>query len=475
MQTASPYFFMNITLDGVKFDLRKLGFHFDLNDDQVSALNQLAEFCNGEERAITLQGSAGTGKTTIIKIFMEYYREAFDGWCTLVAPTHKAKGVLNRLTSSDDAQTLHSLLGLKPNIDVLEFDAREIEFLMGDGGGLNVYNSVLIIDESSMINNDLYELLILKAKMWSSKIVFIGDSAQLQPVKQGELSKVFNLPNKIVLDKVERQGKDNPLLDCLVSLREEPITKFESSPDGRGIQVFEDAREFLLTLRKEMTAKRLEDDPYHSRILTFTNKRVEKYNQVIRKLLKYDDEYVVGDLLMAYDNYKMSKKEILTNSMDYVVKDASRIGVVLPNCNILVDGYQMVVKDIIANQYRNFYVLSRDMPRETYDRIARELETYRSRAVALKNKPGASAYWRKFFVLNESFATPIDLMYDGRAIKKKTIDYGYAHTVHKSQGATYQEVFVDNADIQLCPTPAGIRQLQYVALSRARQKAFILQ
>ena len=56
-----------------------------------------------------------------------------------------------------------------------------------------------------MINNDLYELIIEKAKEYKCSIVFFGDECQLAPVKQSSLSKVFTLSNKYPLTAIYRQ------------------------------------------------------------------------------------------------------------------------------------------------------------------------------------------------------------------------------------------------------------------------------
>ena len=62
----------------------------------------------------------------------------------------------------------------------------------------------------------------------------------------------------------------------------------------------------------------------------------------------------------------------------------------------------------------------------------------------------------------------------GRVIKKKTLDYGYASTVHKSQGSTYNIVFVDEADINKNNSPRNRSQLKYTAFSRASESSVVL-
>ena len=68
----------------------------------------------------------------------------------------------------------------------------------------------------------------------------------------------------------------------------------------------------------------------------------------------------------------------------------------------------------------------------------------------------------------KKFLTPIDLSIQGRTIKKKSLDYGYCITVHKSQASQYDTILVDMENILLCPRQKELRQLQYVALSRTQ-------
>ncbi len=48
---------------------------------------------------------------------------------------------------------------------------------------------------------------------------------------------------------------------------------------------------------------------------------------------------------------------------------------------------------------------------------------------------------------------------------KKSFDYGYAMTVHKAQGSTINNVFIDMKDVLTCRDPELLRQLQYVGAS----------
>ena len=117
------------------------------------------------------------------------------------------------------------------------------------------------------------------------------------------------------------------------------------------------------------------------------------------------------------------------------------------------------------------FVLSVDNPPEVFSELTNKLENLRIAAIKSSNKKIA---WRKYFDLNNKFLTPFDLTYKGRLIKKKSLDYGYAMTTHKSQGSTYNKVLVDMGNILKCLDKSELRQLQYTAVSRTRKDVEML-
>ena len=84
--------------------------------------------------------------------------------------------------------------------------------------------SLLIIDEASMISDQLFDLLQKEIKDRGLRIIFVGDPKQLRPVKGQGISKVFqsNQTTQLELDKVERTG-DNPILKESTNLRQVKI------------------------------------------------------------------------------------------------------------------------------------------------------------------------------------------------------------------------------------------------------------
>ena len=55
--------------------------------------------------------------------------------------------------------TIHQLLSLKPTIDVLDLDLNDLRFTSSTLSDSVPANGVLIIDECSMINVELYDFI----------------------------------------------------------------------------------------------------------------------------------------------------------------------------------------------------------------------------------------------------------------------------------------------------------------------------
>lgn len=462
---------MKITIDGVEVDLEAIGIDFIPNSEQMTALEHLAKFMNDKGSLTTvLSGGAGTGKTSIVKIFLEYVRKKHRSNVRLVAPTHKAKAVLSRLSSNSFATTLHKLLGLKPNFNILEFDARDMKFIDDLLSQLlQTPDDLIIVDECSMINNTLYDLLVKKMR-GKGKVLFLGDIKQIAPVKQGQIAKVFTKTDYpgFTLDKVERQ-QDSPLLETLVKLRTPDKVIYKTkTKDDKGL-VVHDLYSFKETLSEYFfSLEVLNKAPQSTKILAYTNARVEAFNKFVRKLMGIDKKVLnKGETVIAYDSYTKAYEEVLFNGSEYIVQSVVKGTKNLPSYG-LFDGYKVTLIDIHEGSEHRMFLLDPEASDTKYKNLGIVMENLRLKAIKRKY------LWKDHFALTESFITMRDICYKDRVLRKKTIDYGYASTVHKSQSSTYTNVFVDMDNIAICKDLSERRQLEYVALSRPTHLAHIL-
>lgn len=124
---------------------------------------------------LLIQGEAGTGKTSWISYLLMLLKEIIpNAIIKLAALTGKASRRISE-TTGHPAQTIHSLLGkgIQENSRIVYHHKK------------NPLNAdVLIIDEASMINEYLWRDILWSVER-GTKLVFIGDPNQLEPIGPG--------------------------------------------------------------------------------------------------------------------------------------------------------------------------------------------------------------------------------------------------------------------------------------------------
>lgn len=470
----------------------KITLPFKLNDQQREVIKQIDEFVeNPSERAMTISGWAGTGKTTLMQIVANRYW--FGHKIHFCATTHKAAGVL-RAKTGKPVSTVNSLFGINVEIDMdgEYFDASKKKNTIMDEKLKD--NSIAIIDEASMLSESNYEEVINCCIAHNAKVIFIGDSAQLAPVNENDISIVFrNKTSRIVeLTKVERTN-DNSILKEATDIR--LGGSFSYKTEGNVEYINSSAHQEILSVFDKYIPG-LVDDPNYFRVLTYTNKSVEKLNMLIRKKLGYSGKMPqTGEPMMSYNNwgylcsYPTTQYEFV-NSEAYTVghvseprqvsiasmfSDGIPFGystndLIMEVCDMelfdaLGEPHEVPYIDVKnnANNYKMAKLLS-------YEKIAqwKKYKQYSNRFDKVKCTQKINAI-DNFLFVNDTIKDD-----NGFVLQQKVIDYGYAHTIHKSQGSTFENVLINDNDINICDDETTKRQLRYVALTRARQKAIII-
>ena len=336
----------------MNYDLNKIEnkFNVKLDDVQKDALSSLVNFMESNDRCICLTGEGGTGKTLLLSMLYTILQRKYK--IQFVTPTNKAKNVLSiKLPPDACTMTIHQLLGLRPNLDILEFDAKQMEF---DFGFIKSYIAdldLVVLDESSMINDDLYDLLLSKSQI--KKFIFCGDSKQLAPVKQNYISKTFSHPT-INLKNVYRQ-KESILFKVIQYLRKKPLYKFKNVEDDAGniiicnnIMNMLKQYSYLFKLSGDFNDKNL------VKLVTYTNNRIGALNKIIRNFIyEKPQEYEEKEILTGYDTCICGKSSI-ENSRDYMVLECKPIQI---NC---LDGYELLLDNGYFKQHVK--ILSRNNP-----------------------------------------------------------------------------------------------------------------
>lgn len=424
-------------------------------------MSSLIDFIQSDKHTICLTGSSGSGKSLVINMLYDILDDNRIS-CSFVTPTNKSKIVLlNKGGYDRAATTIHSLLNLRPNLNILDFDATQLVFDFIKPKVQDFFK-VLIVDECSMINDELYDTLLDRYS--KSKILFVGDAKQLFSVKQNHISKPF-LGECVGLTTVHRQ-KDSVLLKVLNYLRDKPIYKFKSvSDEHSNIIVYHDIKEMLDNHAALFKIAVDLDDLSLVKLVTYTNKRLTALNQYIRKLIYPPGyEYYEGEILTGYDSCDyLGPKNHIDNSMDYKVERV--------RSDLFEDmpAYTLFLKSETGKC--EVKILSRNVPDSKLEKLADRIEKLRLKAIKTKRNDD----WRAFFKLYNSFLLPKDLYLGDRCIKRKSLDYGYCVSAHKSQSCTLRIVMVDMENLFLCPNKEELRQLQYVACSRTMSDLIIYQ
>ena len=450
------------------------GKRITLNPEQDKALELLSKWVfptvhADEDLFFILSGYGGTGKTTISLALANFYKSVKRTKQLCVsAPTHKAKRVVMDATQLE-GQTLQGLLGLAPNTDLENFDPNKPEFAQKFKPSIHRYG-LIILDEVSMINKGLWALLKKLAIEHGTKLMLVGDPAQLPPVKES-VSPIFTdttISNKFSLTKSERQASDNPISIISNKLRLDQKSDCDyliqtDIVEGKGILVETDLGVFGRSIIEAFKDKEQRE---HSKVLCWTNNRIAFWNNSIRKSLYRDRIFPqVGEVLMAYVSYQDS----ISNSRDYSVDKivpSSRSSYVNRDEEIELEGYAIHLRDLIDNHVQTFFILDHSKP-EVVENFKYVFNSY-LRAAKLGGR------WREYYWFKESILLLVDIRtQDGTLICRKDLDYSYGISVHKSQGSSYNNVFIDWENLNANTNIVDRNKLKYVALTRPRNLAII--
>lgn len=474
----------------------KINLPFSLNDQQKSALYELEKFIEDYGTEITLSGCAGTGKSTIIGIFSKWLDHRIGrGNIVYTAPTHRANVITKQNNPNANVYTLSALFGFTPDTDIAmeqgSLDLRELEFRSKNQVKYEP-GQLIIIDEASMVQDGLYEYIQKIVAKDGVSVIYVGDSAQLRPVKSDHISKVFTSDGvpQITLTKVERTG-DNPILKEATRLRRGEGLSYQTDINDKGQGVLYTSDDAIIdkNLKQIVTSEEFNADPLHFRVLTATNAAVSAYNSKIRSLRygKFAKPFVKGDIIMGYSN-KLRKPDgsyKLVNSGDYVIQNITDTTVKFKTDkgDIEFKAFKLSIRPTGSTIMDDFHITVID--KNEPDSKLFEIVEYKDRlwrmAKEAKQDKQISKYrdlvQMAFNIDNELNITKNLEDNQGRLKIRKAIDYGYAQTVWKSQGSTYSKVLILSNEIDTFGYGRDVMQLRnelrYVAVSRAKNFVII--
>ncbi len=191
-----------------------------LSEEQVQAIQ------NSLEAGVSIiTGGPGTGKTRIIEGLAQVLVNGFRKTIRICAPTGRAAKRIaeNQALKKFQPSTIHMLKAM------IDSSAKDIEF------------DTLIVDESSMIDinlfNDLVKMLPLR-----SQLILIGDVDQLPPVGAGQPFLDLIRSKKIVVSRLSkqfRQGSDSVIPKVARAINKGELIEFSSDFSSSGFSFVE--------------------------------------------------------------------------------------------------------------------------------------------------------------------------------------------------------------------------------------------
>ena len=427
------------------------GKEITLNTQQDEALNDIEDWTKTDETSYVLKGYAGTGKTTLV---LDVLKNIISGASVAVAaPTHKAVQVLKNVAGVSESQssTIQSLLGMRADAAPDKYDPNNTTFYIDeDEIKIGEYDYV-IIDESSMINQELSKLLDRMAAEHNTKILYMGDPAQLNPVGE-TTSRVFDKRRSKELTMVMRQTGGNPLFKIYTAIRNnlsEKLDRFSHVSEvikgdtPQGMYFTNKPADFIGLAIKKFREAIETGDASLAKIITPKNKSVSAFNQQVRNALfgkggKPVAQIEIGEIITAYETIG-TDSPIIRNGVDYIVRSMEDV--------TSVEGISMTrvtAEDSLTGDSTQFDVVKPEGLREYYTRLS---ALHEAKKLDPKNKNLTKQIDRfKENHVNLGGVSGKSLGFSGGWIKP-TMEYGYAITVHKSQGSTYTNVFINEDEI----------------------------
>lgn len=444
---------------------------------QDVTLQMLASFTlsNNKNEVFLLKGYAGTGKTTIVGTLVKNIWKVKQS-AILLAPTGRAAKVLGNY-SNKEAFTIHKKIYYpKPQ----------------KGGGVSFTlqankhrNTIFIVDEASMIpdinqKSKLFEngsllddLMQFVYGGQNCKLLLIGDTAQLPPVKLSispalDVRSLKNNYNKnvitIELDEVVRQKKDSGILVNATKIRKQledefyDCFKFEEISFPEVIRPL-DGQELMDAINDSYSAIGNEETVFIVR----SNKRANLYNQNIRnRILFQEEELSAGDYLMVVKNNY------------FWVKPSSDAGFIA-NGDIIEVLEIFSFIELYGFRFANVNIRMVDYPKMNPFETVLLLNTLASETASLSNNDSNKLYQEvlKDYASIKSNYKKLLSVKKNEYFNALQIKFSYAVTCHKSQGGQWKNVFVEQPYLPNGIDKEYLRWL-YTAITRAKEKLYLV-
>jgi exodeoxyribonuclease-5 len=430
-------------------------------------------FSKDDQSLFLLKGYAGTGKTTTISTLVNNLWKSGKK-AVLLAPTGRAAKVIS-VYSKKQAFTIHKKIYFPK-----KQQNGSVDFLLQPNKHTN---TLFIVDEASMIpdrpqNSKLFEngslLDDLISYVYSGKhckLILIGDTAQLPPVKlsispaleQDRLEYDYHKNVlSIELDEVTRQHENSGILANATFLRlliERDATDFQFDLNFPDIVRLEDGYDIQDAITSSYDSDGVEDTAFIVR----SNKRANQYNQQIRSQIRgQENEISTGDFVMVVKNNY------------YWLKDSSEAGFIAngDTCEVMRINS---IKELYGFRFAEVEIRMIDYPDQQPFETVLLLDTLTSETPSLSYEESNKLYES----VKEDYAHEKSKYKQLLAVKKNKyfnalqVKFSYAITCHKSQGGQWKTIFIEQPYLPEGVSKEYFRWL-YTAVTRAQEKLYLI-
>jgi alkylated DNA repair dioxygenase AlkB len=461
------------------------------NPGQTAAIDAIKSWYTTASRAFMLQGAGGTGKTTVISVLIKELGLSSKE-VAFAAPTNKAKKQIKKANTGTPYEknayyTIAQLLGIKETDGVFKEDkyANPPEL-----------PKVLVVDEVSMLKSEDYRALMLKIQRRGTKVIFMGDHAQLAPVNDEHASiksvAFDETEHSAVLTELMRQVKDSPIINFTQRLRK-IVNRVESwLTDGVSPQ----------KVKNDLAAVVTEGGNYH-RFDYEKNEGVIVTDEAFLGILpSFIEDYLMNPAGTKFIHYKKHNDTAGTSAertaliRKALYKNAETEAYIEGEPLVLNGVYledAMADNDGWLDNAEEFTVVSSEILTEHVrykvgDKVKTSLKAIEMHIVtATDDIDGVTRIFR--IPVGGEAALPAMLQSEAEAYPKgsrsmhmltKALAFGISHSyvinTHKSQGSTYDNVYMDLGNITgLGGVSANdSAKAAYVAASRPRKKLVIM-
>jgi len=409
------------------------------------------------DRAVYIRGAAGTGKTATLQELQRGLREGGRG-VLAVAPTMSAVEELQKVGFSG-ATTLQRLLK----------DQRAQAEMRG---------KVLIVDEAGMVSGRQMSELRQLAERQSTRIVFSGDTKQIQSVEASDALRILERESQlksVALMQVQRQTVQD-YREAIQELRRHPERGFEKLEQIGAVRevTWEDraqtVAEAWLEAGSQLNAKGV---PRNVLVVCATHEEIGNVTEAIRAERKRAGELGESKRLERHVplNYTTAQKGCARNFQEGQVlifhratKDVGRNEVLEV---VGVGKHKIVARNAAGTKY------------ELTGKQAKCFQVYERRSIKIAAQDSllltANRREAGFRATNGETVTVSGVdergriqLEDGRTLPAnyQHFDHGYAVTAHRTQGKSVDAVVIS--------IDAMKKELFYVAASRGRERVTVV-